>query len=200
VNTVRLLNVCVSFVPGLAALALFVVPVPGYQKTIDLVSTVSLALLVASFLIRSDGLFLVSLSTVALALGLVSTTGGVLVSFAVVVLLLASFDFVELTRSLFGITDPAADMLDAATVSRYLEMLRGQAVRSSGLGLATFFVALAVVGAPFPELVYANPVSGSGILALCAMLLIALATSKRGWLRGTSGRPLREPEAKRADR
>ena len=136
-----------------------------------------IALLAGSIMIPSDSLLLVALGGVAVAVGLVSTVGGLVVSFAVVVWLLVFFDFIGMSKSLFGLTGAlAVDLQDRETVGRYFRMLGRQTLYSSGVGFAAFILAIAVIIAPIPQVVFGNPVSGTGVLALAAILLILLAS------------------------
>lgn len=101
-------------------------------------------------------------------------------SFAVVTSLLVLLDVASLVKSLFGLTYSRIDRRYGDTPSAYLDIIRRKAVRSSGVGLATFLVSLAIISTPTASITFANPVSGSGLLALATLLLIILAASGAG--------------------
>ena len=124
-----------------------------------------------------------------MAVGLASTVRGLAFSFGVVVSLLVFFDIIGMTKSLFGLTGPlAVDLQDRETTRRYFRMLGRQTLYSSGVGLAAFGLAISVIVAPIPQVVFGNPVSGTGILALAAILLILLASGllPGSWARDSS--------------
>lgn len=187
-NSPEVLRKGVSLIPGPLALAVVLSTAPGYELSTFIVAVSCLGLFAASLLIRSDGLHIVSLSGLAVLLSLAASRSGFLLSFAAVTSLLVLFDMVVLVRSLFGLTYPKVDPRNAGTSSAYLGILKKQAVRSSGVGLATLLVSMAIVSTPLPLVTFANPVSGSGLLALAALLLIALAASGTGPIRQVFGR------------
>ncbi|MDG6902268.1 MAG: hypothetical protein JRM80_09955, partial [Nitrososphaerota archaeon] len=59
---------------------------------------------------------------------------------------------------------------------------------SSVVGLLAFVLSLVAVGAPLPLVTFANPVTGSGILALAALLLALLAGVEGGTIRRLLGK------------
>jgi hypothetical protein len=177
-NSAEALRRAVSLLPGPLALAVTLAPAPGYELQKYVVVAVSLAIFVTSFLLRSDGLFIVSLSCLAVLLGLVVSPAGFLYSFAVIVALLVMIDLVGLVGSLLGLTRRRTDSRSDSASSRYLGMVGKQAVRSSMVGITTFLLSVAIVSTPVPLVTFGNPVSGSGILALATILFILLASSK----------------------
>lgn len=172
----KYLSGALSIIPGVLALAAAMAPIPGYGLGTYLASVACILVLITSYLMRSDGLYLVALSLGASVLGLTAASDGLELSFAVVIALLVLFDVVRLAKSLFGILRPMVDPTDSVTIGRYLAMVRGQVARSSGVGLASYIIAMSAVSTPLPLVSFTNPVSGSGILALVALLLVVLAT------------------------
>jgi len=177
VNAAEVVQRTTLLFPGLLALVALLTPAPGYESPKDLAAAACLALLVASFLTRSDGFHAASMSGCAVLLGLEATQFGLPLAFAVAVALLFAFDIAGLVESLFGIAQAKVDLQNRATTTAYLGIIRRQAVRFSGVCFATFLISLAVVTTPIPLLAFANPVSGSGLLALSTLLLILLVAS-----------------------
>lgn len=104
------------------------------------------------------------------------------------------FELTGLVKSLFGLTYRRVDLQYGGTTSAYLRIIRRQAIRSSGIGLATFFISLAILSTPIPLLVFANPVSGSGLLALSTLLPILLVAAGAGlprWFSRGTRKPAR---------
>lgn len=186
-NTAELVQKTTLLFPGLLALAVVLAPAPGYELPKDLAATACFGLLVASFLTHSDGLHTASMSGSAVLLGLAATQFGLPLAFAVVVTLLLAFDLASLVESLFGITRTKVDLESRATTTAYLDIVRRQAVRFSGVCFATFLISLAVVTTPIPILAFANPVSGSGLLALSTLLLVVVVASGMSLPRRTLG-------------
>jgi hypothetical protein len=183
-NSVKRLRAGLYVVQG--ALSFVPISYSAGQPGAYVAIAVLVALLVGSIMLTSDSLLLVTLGGVAVAVGLASTVGGLTVSFAVVVSLLVFFDFVGMAKSLFGLTGPlAVDLQDRETVSRYFRMLGRQTLHSSAVGFAAFVLAISVIDAPIPQVVFGNPVSGTGILALAAILLVLIASGilPRPWAR-----------------
>jgi hypothetical protein len=182
VNPVKRLRVGLYIVQG----ALSFVPIfySVDQPGAYVATAILLALLVGSVMLTSDSLMFVAFGGAAAAAGLASTVWGPIVSFAVVVSLLVFFDFIGTAKSMFGLTGPlAVDLQDQETVSRYFKMLGTQTLHSSAVGLASFALAVSVIVAPLPQVVFGNPVSGTGILALAAILLVLFVagTLPRPW-------------------
>jgi hypothetical protein len=173
----------VLVLPGLLTLAVVVIPAPGYELPKYFGALGCLTLLFASVMARSDGFHSASMLFSAALLGLATIQFGLVPSFAVIVSLLVALDLANLTRSLFGITYTRVGLDDGNTSAAYLSILRNHAVRSSGIGFATFLISFGVVITPVPLLAFANPVSGSGLLALSTLLLIIVGASGMGLLR-----------------
>ena len=166
----------IAFVlPAFLSVAVVLAPARGYDLPRDIAAASCVALLAASLLTRSDGLYSVSIAGSAALVALEVLQFGLPPSFAVVVLLLVAFDLVGLTKSLFGITYQRAGLQDGGTCRTYLHILRRQVIRSSAIGIATFVISLAIISTPIPLLILTNPVSSSGVLALSTILLILLA-------------------------
>jgi hypothetical protein len=166
--------------PGPLTLAVVLSPAPGYELPKNLAAAFFLAVFIVSVLMRLDGLHTASLSGLAVLLGLASTQIGIVFSFAVVTSLLFMFDVVSIVKSLFGLTYPRMDLGGNDTASAYLRIVRRQTGLSLAVCFAAFLISLAILITPIPQLTFANPVSGSGLLALATLLLILLAVSGVG--------------------
>jgi hypothetical protein len=179
-NPAEVLRRGVSLLPAGLGLAVVLSPAPGYEPQEYLAATVCLTIFVASLLMGSDGLHIISLSGLAILLGLVVSQIGILYALAVVVVLLVTLDLAGLVGSLFGLTWRRMDPKDKVTSSRYLDIIKKQAVRSSMAGFTAFLLSVVIVTTPIPVITFGNPVTGSGILALAVLLLILLASSRPG--------------------
>ena len=138
------------------------------------------ALLATSWLVRSDGVYLASFGSGGALLAFALSPAGSIVAAGTVVVILLLFDLVWLGKSLFGIVESRFDPEDRSTVSRYLGLMGVQAWRSAVVGSLAFTASVAALTTPLPVVAFSNPVSGSGILALGALLLALLAVSERG--------------------
>jgi hypothetical protein len=92
-----------------------------------------------------------------------------------VTFLVVLLDVSGLAKSLLGLTHFKGNQATSAESPTYVSMIRRRTVRSGGVGLASFLVSIAIVSTPGALITFTNPVSGSGLLALASMLLIALA-------------------------
>lgn len=174
-NSAKLVQNAALLTPLPMTVAVILYPATQLAPPKDLAAAVFFAMFGASVLMRSDGLHAAAFAGLAVLSGAVAVQAGLFISFAVVVLLLVVFDMVGLVKSLFGITRPKVDFGNHNVVSLYLGIVRKQAVRSLGVGFAAFLVSAAMLFSPIPELAFANPVAGSGILALASLLLILIA-------------------------
>jgi hypothetical protein len=179
-NPAEILRRGVSLLPAGQGLAVVLSPAPGYEPQEYLAATVCLTIFVASLLMGSDGLHIISFSGLAILLVLAVSQIGILYALAVVVVLLVALDLVGLVESLLGLTWRRMDQQDKVTSSRYLDIIKKQAARSSMVGFTTFLLSVAIVTTPIPLISFGNPVTGSGILALAVLLLILLASSRPG--------------------
>jgi hypothetical protein len=167
----------ILLLPGFFAFVVVLMPAPGYELPKYFAALACFTLLFASVLTRSDGIHTASMLSSASLLGLAAVPLGLVSSFAVIVSLLVVLDLANLAKSLFGVTYTRVGLDDGSTSKTYLSILRNHAVRSSGIGFVTFLVSFAIVSTPIPLLAFANPVSGSGLLALSTLLLTILVAS-----------------------
>lgn len=179
-NSAELLQKTATLFPGPLTLAIVLSPAHGYELPKDLAAAACFAIFIASLVTRSDGLHAVALSGLAALLGLAAIQAGLLLSFATVSSLFVLFDLVSIVKSLFGLTYTRIGLQSSGTTSTYLGIAKKQTVRSFGVCFATFLISIAVLSTPIPQLTFANPVSGSGLLALSTLLLILLAASGTG--------------------
>ncbi len=188
-NSVARLRVTINLFPPILALLALLSGGPGYATATYVVATIGVAIYAASFLTRSDGLHMVSLLMLgALVVFVVSSWGWLLLTFAAVASLLVMTDLTFLASSLIGLTYPRVDLRQGGGAHAYLDMIKRQAVRSAGVGIATFLVSLLVAIPQAPLIAFGNAVSGSGLLALAALLLIALTASEAWMMRRLAGR------------
>ncbi len=193
-NSVAWLRGMINLFPPALALLALLSGEPGYATATYVFATTGVAIYAASILTRSDGLYLVSLLALgALVAFVASSWGGYVLTFAVVTALLVMADLAYLSSSLLGLTNSRVDLRQGGRAPAYLDMIKRQAVRSAGAGFATFLLSLFVVIPQVPLIAFGNAVSGSGLLALAALLLIALAASEAGTMRRLAGR--RPPRA-----
>ena len=179
-NSAKLVQNAALTAPCPLAVAVMLSPVPAQAPLKYLAAAVCFAVFIASVLTHSDGLHTVSFAGFAVLSGIVAVQAGLFLSFAVIVLLLVVLDMVGLVKSLFGLTRSKVDFADRRVVSPYLGIIKKQAVRSLGVGFGAFLISMAMLFSPIPELAFANPVSGSGILALASLLLILIAAGGTG--------------------
>jgi hypothetical protein len=163
----------------LSAASLAAVPAP-YESDVLAAAGICVATLAISFVLKSDPLHLASFGTGASLLALASASNGPLLAAAIVVTLLVLCDLVWLGRSLFGIVEWSFDPEDRIAISRHLQLLKFQAWRSTVVGLLAFAVTLVALTTTLPVVAFANPVSGTGLLALGGLLLALLAGAERG--------------------
>ena len=173
----------VGMSPLLLAVAALASAPPAYAQDAYLAAGVCVLLMGTSFLLRSDWISLVSFGVGSALLTLSLAPSGPVPAVAAAVALLIAFDIVWLTRSLSGIVETRIDPEDREGVARYFGLLKLQAWRSSVVGVLALALSLISVGAPLPVVTFANPVAGSGILALAALLLALLAGAERDSIR-----------------
>lgn len=166
-------------VPLALALASAALAPAAYAPGVYVAAGVGTALLAISLLVQSDRFYLSSYSAGASLLSVTLATGSTLAATAAVVILLVLFDLIWLGRSLFGIAETRYDPDDRATVSRHFQLMLTQAWRSGVVGLLAFTVTVVALTTPLPVVAFADPVSGSGLLALLALLLALLAGSEK---------------------
>lgn len=174
--------------PLLLAVAALAAAPPAYAQDAYLGAGVCGLLVGISFILGSDGVNLASFGGGSALLALCLAPLGPVPAFAVAVGLLVYFDVVWLAKSLSGIVETKMDPEDGEAVTRYFGLLKVQAWRSSVVGLLAFVLSLVAVGAPLPLVTFANPVTGSGILALAALLLALLAGVEGGTIRRLLGK------------
>jgi hypothetical protein len=181
--------------PGLfAAVSVVIAPAPfAIDAFIGAVFTI--LLLMISVVLHSDGGYLFSFGAGSSALALTSWGAGPLVGTGVAVALLVSFDLAWLARGVFGVAEERFDPDDGEAVSRYMGLIRDQAWRSALVGTLAFAVTVAVLSTPIPILKFGNPVSGTGLLALAALLLALLAGTNRKAVREVLRLRRKTPEA-----
>jgi len=150
-----------------------------YRLDASVAAGICAAMLAVAVVLRSDAVHIASFGGGASLLALASASGGPLLAAAVVVTLLVVFDLVWLGRSLFGVVEQRFDPRDGATVSRHLRLLKLQAWRSAVVGLLALAITVVALTAAFPVIAFSNPVSGSGLLALCGLLLALLAGAEK---------------------
>jgi hypothetical protein len=165
----------------LSAASLAAAPAP-YEPDALVAAGICIAALAISFILRSDAVHLASLGTGASLLALVSASKGPLLAAVVVVILMVLCDLVWLGRSLFGIVEWNFDPEDRITISRHQRLMKFQAWRSLVVGLLAFAVTVVALTTALPVVAFANPVSGTGLLALGLLLLALLAGAERGAL------------------
>ena len=166
----------------LAAAAAAAAPLP-YADAAYLAAGVCGLLVGTSFVFGSDGVNLASFGVGSALLALCLAPHGPVPAFAGAVALLVSFDVVWLAKSLSGIVETKMDPEDREAAKRYFGLLKAQAWRSSVVGLLAFALSLVAVGGPIPLVTFASPVTGTGILALAALLLALLAGVERDTVR-----------------
>jgi len=192
-NQLQAMRWLAALSPGVLALGVVLEPIRGYELQESLLVVLSLALFLCALLARSDGLHITSLASLAFLLLLGVSQESYVYSFATVVLLLVGLDFVGLVHSMFGLTQRREDLLVSGAASKYLEIMTEHLVRSLTVGVSALLLSLAMVSVPIPQLVFGNPVSGTGILALATLLLILLAFTSfdqvKGWFWGRRTNP-----------
>ena len=173
----------VQFLPLAFAAALAASAPEGYAAVEYFAAGVCILLWLVSVALTSDSVYLSAFVVGMIALMFTSAVAGPLLGLVTVVCLLFLLDVAWLSKSLFGIAEQRYDPDDGRTVSRHMGLLGAQVGRSATVGVMAFALSVFVVTARVPAVTFANPVSGSGLLSLAALLLTLLAGVEWGTIR-----------------